>query len=75
MIGGKWKRPGGIDLDHTILRPGWFTQDEAIDYHITRKGEAFKGHDVSLNSLSDLNVKLAVTSGLYVRESIGVSRV
>jgi hypothetical protein len=32
------------------------------------------GHDVSLNSLSDLIVKLAVTPGMESRHSIGVSR-
>jgi uncharacterized protein YbjT (DUF2867 family) len=63
------------DLDYTVLRPGWFTRDEAINYRITHKGEPFKGHDVSLNSLSDLIVKLAITPGLHVRESIGVSQV
>jgi uncharacterized protein YbjT (DUF2867 family) len=62
------------DLDYTILRPGWFTGDPAIDYHITQKGEPFRGRDVSLNSLSDLIVKLATTPGLYVRNSLGVSR-
>jgi len=62
------------DLDYTILRPGWFTQDEAIRYRITHKGEPFHGHDVSLNSLSDLIVKLALTPALHVRESIGVSQ-
>jgi len=62
------------ELDYTILRPGWFTRDEAVDYQVTQKGEAFKGHDVSLNSLSDLIVRLATSSGLYVRCSLGVSR-
>jgi uncharacterized protein YbjT (DUF2867 family) len=62
------------DLDYTLLRPGWFTHDEEIDYRITQKGEPFKGHDVSLNSLSDLIVKLATTPGLHVRQSLGVSK-
>jgi uncharacterized protein YbjT (DUF2867 family) len=62
------------DLDFTILRPGWFTGDEAIAYQITQKGEPFKGHDVSLNSLSDLIVKLALTAGMEIRSSLGVSR-
>lgn len=62
------------DLDYTILRPGWFTHDPEVHYQITRKGEPFKGHDVSLNSLSDLILKLAADPGLYVRESIGVSK-
>jgi len=62
------------DLDFTILRPGWFSLDEAVAYRITQKGEPFKGHDVSLNSLSDLIVKLATTPGMEVRRSLGVSR-
>jgi hypothetical protein len=61
-------------LDFTVLRPGWFTHDEAIDYRITHKGEPFRGHDVSLNSLSDLIVKLALSPTLEVRRSLGVSR-
>jgi uncharacterized protein YbjT (DUF2867 family) len=62
------------DVDYTILRPGWFTQDDEVKYQLTQKGEPFKGHDVSLNSLSDLIVKLATTPGLQVRHSLGVSR-
>ena len=62
------------NLDYTILRPGWFTQDDAIDYQLTQKGELFKGHDVSLNSLSDLILKLALAPTLHVRRSLGVSR-
>jgi uncharacterized protein YbjT (DUF2867 family) len=62
------------DLDYTILRPGWFTHDEAIDYQITQKGEPFRGHDVSLNSLSELITKLAISPGLHVRCSLGVSK-
>ena len=61
-------------LDYTILRPGWFTHDEKIDYRITHKGEPFRGHDVSLNSLSDLIVKLALSPTLEVQRSLGVSR-
>jgi hypothetical protein len=40
----------------------------------THEGEPFKGHDVSLNSLSDFIVKLALTPGLHVRQSLGISR-
>jgi uncharacterized protein YbjT (DUF2867 family) len=62
------------DLDYTILRPGWFTHDAEIDYQLTQKGEPFRGHGVSLNSLSDLIVKLALSPTLEVRRSLGVSR-
>lgn len=61
------------DLDYTVLRPGWFTPEDEVGYQITQKGEAFKGHDVSLNSLSDLIVKLALTPGMENRHSLGVS--
>ncbi|CAB3738407.1 NAD(P)H-binding protein [Paraburkholderia rhynchosiae] len=62
------------DLDYTILRPGWFTRDQEVSYQLTQKGEAFKGHDVSLNSLSALIVKLVTSPELDVRCSLGVSR-
>jgi uncharacterized protein YbjT (DUF2867 family) len=61
------------DLDYTVLRPGWFTQDQEVRYEVTQKGEPFRGHDVSLNSVSDLIVKLATSPGLHVRRSLGVS--
>ena len=62
------------DLDYTILRPGWFTNRDEIDYETTQKGEPFKGHDVSRKSIADLIVKLAVTPGLEVRSSLGVNK-
>jgi uncharacterized protein YbjT (DUF2867 family) len=62
------------NLDFTILRPAWFTGDEIVDYQITQKGEPFKGREVSLDSVSDLIVKLATTPGMEIRRSLGVSR-
>ena len=62
------------DLDYTILRPGWFTRDDEVSYQLTQKGEPFVGHDVSLDSVSALIVKLALTPGMESRHSIGVSR-
>lgn len=62
------------DLDYTILRPGWFTHSTEINYKITHKGEPFKGHEVSLSSLSDLILKLSLSAALDVRRSLGVSR-
>jgi uncharacterized protein YbjT (DUF2867 family) len=62
------------DLDYTLLRPGWFTHDAEVDYQITQKGKPFQGHDVSLDSVSDLIVKLALSPTMEVRHSLGVSR-
>jgi len=61
-------------LDYTVLRPGWFTRDQAVSYQLTPKGEPFRGHDVSLASLSDLITRLALTPGLEVGQSLGVSK-
>lgn len=61
------------DLDYTVLRPGWFTQERRSDFQITQKDEPFKGHDVSLEALSTLIVKLCTTPGLHNRQSLGVS--
>ncbi|GAB4058566.1 NAD(P)H-binding protein [Uliginosibacterium sediminicola] len=63
------------DLDYTILRPGWFMREQTISYALTQKGESFRGHYVSLNSLSDLIVKLALDPTLHLRCSLGVSEV
>ena len=62
------------ELDYTILRPGWFTNENEINYRITQKGEPFKGQVVSLNSLSDLIVKLALSPTMHIRSSLGVSK-
>lgn len=60
-------------LDYTVLRPGWFQQRPAGEYRLTQKGEPFWGHDISLDSLSGLIVRLVTTPGLHVHESLGVS--
>ncbi|WP_462413447.1 NAD(P)H-binding protein [Neobacillus sp. Marseille-QA0830] len=62
------------DLDFTILRPGWFTNKDEVDYETTQKGESFKGHDVSRKSMADLIVKLAMTPGMEIRSSLGVNK-
>lgn len=61
------------DLDYTLLRPGWFTHDEGTVFELTQKGEPFKGHDVSLNALSELIVELVRDPKLQVHRSLGVS--
>lgn len=62
------------DLDYTILRPGWFTNKDEIDYETTQKGESFKGHEVSRKSVAALVVKLATSPEMEVRRSLGVNK-
>ena len=60
------------NLDYTIIRPGWFTSGP-IDYEITKKGEPFGGHDVSISSIADLVKRLIEDNTLYSRKSVGIN--
>lgn len=60
------------DLNYTIVRPGWFT-DGPVNYEVTRKGEPFGGHDVSVSSIADIVMKLVNDDTLYSKDSIGVN--
>ncbi|WP_201346528.1 NAD(P)H-binding protein, partial [Lactobacillus nasalidis] len=60
------------DLNYTVVRPGWFTGGP-VDYEITRKGQPFGGHDVSVSSIADLVKKLLDNDQLYSRDSIGIN--
>ena len=58
-------------LDYTIIRPGWF-DNGSDNYEITRKGEMFKGHDVSRQAIANLVVKCI--NGFGIGESLGINR-
>ncbi len=45
-----------------------------LDHQLTRKGEPFRGHDVTLNGLSGLIVRLALSAAMEVRQSLCVSQ-
>lgn len=60
------------NLSYTLIRPGWF--DEGSDnYEITKKGEKFKGHDVSRQAIANLVLK-CIQENFGVRESLGINR-
>lgn len=65
------------DLDYTIIRPAWLSNDSEIAYGTTVKGQSFAhaGDYVSRKSVADLIVKLVTDPGLGVRESFGVHAV
>ena len=59
-------------LNYTVVRPGWFTSGP-VDYEVTRKGEPFGGHDVSVSSIADLVSKLLNDDNLYSKDSVGIN--
>ncbi|WP_125714244.1 NAD(P)H-binding protein [Companilactobacillus kedongensis] len=62
------------DLNYTVIRPGWFDNNNDTDYEVTHKGEPFGGHDVSIKSIADLVVRLAHDEKLGSRDSLGINR-
>ncbi|WP_039056004.1 NAD(P)H-binding protein [Enterobacter sp. Bisph1] len=62
-------------LEYTLLRPGWFTNGDEVNYTLTHKCEPFLGQSVSRLSIADLITRLVTTPELYVRESLGIARV
>lgn len=62
------------DLDYTILRPAWLSDDDEIDYETTQKNEAFKGTEVSRKSVAGLVVKLIDNPNIDIRKNLGVNK-
>lgn len=62
-------------LQYTVIRPGWFTNVDTVDYALTHKGEAFQGSNVSRLSIADLINRIVLTPDLYINESLGIARV
>jgi uncharacterized protein YbjT (DUF2867 family) len=64
------------NLDYTILRPEWLSNDDEIDYGTTQKGEAFQNPSVTVSrkSVADLIVKLAMSPEREIRKSLGVHK-
>ncbi|GMA47584.1 SDR family oxidoreductase [Tetragenococcus muriaticus] len=61
-------------VDYTILRPVWLTNYDEIDYETTRKGETFKGTEVSRKSVAALVVQLILHPEQEIGESLGVNK-
>ncbi|GEO63483.1 NAD(P)H-binding protein [Companilactobacillus nantensis] len=60
------------DLNYTVIRPGWFTNGP-VNYEITRKGEPFGGHDVSISSIADFVKNAVADETYYSNESVGLN--
>jgi uncharacterized protein YbjT (DUF2867 family) len=61
-------------LEYTILRPGWFTNSNEVDYEITRKGEPEKGSAVSRKSIAAFIATVVKNPDLWKAENLGISK-
>ncbi|BBR59199.1 NAD-dependent dehydratase [Klebsiella sp. WP7-S18-CRE-02] len=62
-------------LDHTIIRPAWFTNGHEVEYGLTHRNEPFRGSSVSRLSIADLINRMVIEPSLYVHDSLGIARV
>lgn len=61
-------------LDWTVLRPGWLSDKDEIDYEVTGRDEPFRGTTVSRKSVAALAARIIAEPTLYFRQNIGVDR-
>lgn len=62
------------NLAYTIIRPAWLSNKDEVDYELTKKGEDFKGTEVSRKSIGYLVATLVAKPDQYIRESLGVNK-
>lgn len=62
------------DLDYTIIRPAWLTNKDEVDYETTKRGEAFKGTEVSRKSIGNLVANIIEQPAKYARQDLGVDK-
>lgn len=60
-------------LDYTIIRPAWFSDKNTVSYELTQKGQAFKGTEVSRQSVATYISSLILDSDQGIKQSIGIS--
>ncbi|MFD1394132.1 SDR family oxidoreductase [Lacticaseibacillus jixianensis] len=62
------------NLDYTIIRPAWLSNNDTVDYELTHRDDLFKGTEVSRKSVADLVTKLINDPKQAVKDSLGVNQ-
>lgn len=60
------------DLDYTIIRPAWLTNKDEVNFETTRRGEPFKGTEVSRKSIGKLVSQVIKEPAKFARTDLGV---
>jgi len=61
-------------LQYSIIRAAYMTNDDEVDYELTKKGETFKGTMISRSSIADFVIKIIDKPDKYSKESFGISK-
>jgi uncharacterized protein YbjT (DUF2867 family) len=62
------------NLEYTILRPDWFTNDSEVDYALTQKGETETGTAISRKSIAAFISTIIDKPELHIKENLGISK-
>ncbi|WP_125589432.1 NAD(P)H-binding protein [Companilactobacillus jidongensis] len=62
------------DIDFTILRCAYMTNEDKVDYELTEKGEEYKGTIISRKSIADLIIKIMQDPDLHKYSSLGIDQ-
>lgn len=62
------------NLDYTIVRPAWLTDNSEVSYELTQKGEPFKGTEVSRKSVAAFIADVIEHPEKHVKASVGVNK-
>ena len=62
------------NLDYTILRPDWFTNDNQVDYALTQKGQPETGTAISRKSIAAFISTIIEKPELHIKENLGISK-
>ena len=62
------------NLDYTILRPDWFTNDNQVDYALTQKGQPETGTAISRKSIAAFISTIIEKPELHMKANLGISK-
>lgn len=62
------------ELDYTILRLAWLSDEPTIKYELTQKGETFKGTTVSRQSVANIILKIIDDPAFLSHQDVGVDK-
>ncbi|KMK72686.1 MULTISPECIES: NAD(P)H-binding protein [Kocuria] len=62
------------DLDYTIIRPAWLTNNDETDYELTQRDEQFKGTEVSRKAVAAFIASVVADPSTHSRANVGVSK-
>jgi uncharacterized protein YbjT (DUF2867 family) len=64
----------GSGLEYTIIRPTWFTDENEVDYELTKKTEAERGSKVSQKSVASFIAEVIEAPETYIGANLGINK-